>query len=82
MNIRLIIWYLLSQFLHYYSCYNGEKAEVMIKHYCFKMHVYYSEQCMAANVNHLLHLPHVVAKLGPLLAYSYFPFESMNGKLL
>lgn len=59
-----------------------KKAEAMIKHYCFKMHVYYSEKCMTANVHHLLHLPHVVAKFGPLFAYSCFPFESMNGNLL
>ena len=59
-----------------------KKAEAMIKHYCFKMHVYYSEQCMTSNVHHLLHLPHVVAKFGPLFVYSCFSFESMNGNLL
>ena len=60
-----------------------KKAEAMIiKHYCFKMHVYYTEQCMTANVHHLLHLPHVVAKFASLFVYSCFPFESMNGNLL
>ena len=59
-----------------------KKAEAMIKHYCFKMHVYYSDKCMTANLHHLLHLPHTVAKHGPLFAYSCFPFESMNGNLL
>ena len=59
-----------------------KKAEAMIKHYCFKMHVYYSEQCMTSNVHHLLHLPHVVAKFGPLFVYSCFSFVSMNGNLL
>ena len=53
-----------------------KKVEAMIKCYCFKMHVYYSEQYMTANVHHLLHLPHVVAKFGPLFVYSCFPFES------
>ena len=44
-----------------------KKAEAMIKHYCFKMHVYYSEKCMTSNVHHLLHLPHVVTKFGHYL---------------
>ena len=46
-----------------------KKAEAIIKRYCFKMHVYYTEQCMTANVHHLLHLPHVVAKFGPLSVF-------------
>ena len=59
-----------------------KQVEAMIKHYCFRMHVCYSEQCMTANLHHLLHLPDIVAKHGPLFAYSCFPFGGMNGKLL
>ena len=83
MSIWHTIYYLLSQCLHYYRIPSPvKKAEMMIKHYCFKMHVYYSEQCMTAYVHHLLHLPHIVTNFGPLFTYSCFPFERMNGKLL
>ena len=55
----------------------------LIKHYCFKFPFYYSERYMTANLHHLLHLPEVVSNFGPLFAaYSCFPFESQNGKLL
>ena len=37
---------------------------------------------MTINVHSLLHLPHVVKKLGPLWGHSCFPFESINGQLL
>ena len=59
-----------------------DKAERMIKHYCFKMASYYSERQMTANVHQLLHLPHVVLNFGPLNMYSCFAFESLNGCLL
>ena len=58
------------------------KAEMVIKHYCFKMQAYYSMRCMTANLHHLLHLPQIVLQHGPLHTYSCFPFESMNGRLL
>ena len=58
------------------------KAEMMIKHYCFKMQAYYSMRCMTANLHHLLHLPQIVLQHGPLHTYSCFPFESTNGRLL
>lgn len=58
------------------------KAEQLIKHYCFKFSIYYSERYMTANIHHLLHLPEVVTNFGPLFVYSCFPFESQNGKLL
>jgi len=37
---------------------------------------------MSANVHGLLHLPDVVADLGPLWAHSCFPYETANGRLL
>lgn len=59
-----------------------DKAERMIKHYCFKIGSYYSERQMTANVHQLLHLPHIVLSFGPLNVYSCFAFESLNGCLL
>ena len=59
-----------------------EKAENMIKHYCFKMEAYYSRRSMTANLHQLLHLPQCVNNNGPLYIYSCFPFEGMNGRLL
>ena len=59
-----------------------DKAERMIKHYCFKMASYYTERQMTVNVHQLLHLPHIVLSFGPLNVYSCFAFESLNGCLL
>lgn len=59
-----------------------EKAERLIKHYCFKMASYYSECQMTANIHQLLHLPYIVSSFGPLNAYSCFAFENLNGCLL
>ena len=58
------------------------KVEKLIQHYCFKFQFYYSERYMTANVHYLLHLPMVVQNLGPLFAYSCFPYEGTNGHLL
>ena len=59
------------------------KAEVLIKHFCFKVEYYYGERYMSANVHHLLHLPQVVRDFGPLYCcYSCFAYEGLNGKLL
>ena len=54
------------------------KVEKLIQHYCFKFQFYYSERYMTANVHYLLHLPMVVQNLGPLFAYSCFPYEGTN----
>ena len=58
------------------------KAEVLIKHFCFKVQYYYGERYMSANVHHLLHLPQVVHDFDPLYCYSCFAYEGLNGKLL
>ena len=58
------------------------KAELLIKHYCFKLQYYYGERYMSANVHHLLHLPQAVRNFGPLYCYSCFAYESLNGTLL
>ena len=39
------------------------------------------ETAQTHNVHLLRHLTHIVATLGPLWAYSYFGFESMNAVL-
>lgn len=58
------------------------KAEKLIRHYCFKVQYYYVERFMTANVHHLLHLPEIVRKFGPLYCYSCFTYEGLNGQLL
>ena len=53
-----------------------------VQYYCFKVQHYYVKRFMTANVHHLLHLPEVVRKFGPLYCYSCFRCEGFNGQLL
>ena len=45
-------------------------------------HLYGKNNCTIINVHNFEHLASFVQKLGPLWAWSCFPFESMNGTLL
>jgi len=59
-----------------------EKAESLIHRFVREFSELYGQQHSTINVHGLLHLPNCVRRLGPLWAYSCFPFEDLNGRLL
>lgn len=58
------------------------RAENFLEHFVSRFPDLYEDRCMTLNLHLLLHLPANVRNLGPLWAYSCFPFEDANGYLL
>lgn len=58
------------------------RAENFLEHFVSRFPDLYEDRCMTLNLHLLLHLPGNVRNLGPLWAYSCFPFEDANGYLL
>ncbi|XP_046407911.1 uncharacterized protein LOC124172516 [Ischnura elegans] len=58
------------------------KAEFILKRFVDDYQTLYGPENMVYNVHLLGHLPTQALKVGPLWAYSLFPFESANGRLV
>lgn len=58
-----------------------ETADSLITAFSKDYENIYGKKHMTYNVHQLKHLPECVRNLGPLWAYSNFPFENNNGKL-
>lgn len=59
-----------------------QKSNELLVHFCCMFAALYGERYMTCNIHQLLHLSEMVHDMGPLWAYSCFPFENANGNLL
>ncbi len=59
-----------------------EMCEQMLTEFVVMFPALYGARYLTLNVHQLLHLPECVRDLGPLWAFSCFPFEDINGKLM
>ena len=59
-----------------------DRSEKMLKHFNYLFAALYEDRYMTCNLHQLLHLPEMVWQMGPLWAYSCFPFENANGNIL
>lgn len=57
-------------------------ANELLQHFCCLFAALYGERYMTCNIHQLLHLSRMVYDMGPLWAYSCFPFENANGVLM
>lgn len=72
------IWLLVQSKIEFVEI---DAAECLIRSYTIEYQNTYGERFMTYNVHTLEHLAECVRNLGPLWAYSNFPFENNNGKL-
>lgn len=59
-----------------------ERSERCLKYFVFMFKDLYGEKFLTLNIHLLLHLTMSVKILGPLWAFSCFPFENANGEIL
>ena len=70
---------LLKKYCFLFSSFYGT---YILKHLTRNVTLVTGVRHMSANVHGLLHLPNLVADMGPLWAHSCFPYENSNGELL
>jgi hypothetical protein len=76
-----------SAFVQAVHCLNGnsidgsslQQAEQLLTYFVMTFPVLYGERFQTLNLHSLLHLSDCVRNLGPIWAYSCFPFETANG---